>query len=85
MKSTMNAIWLLTVTLGNLFDAFVNNNIANGGFFAKFTGANYFWLFVGIISGFIVLYLFVSKSLPEKSYIVGEETQGEAAISSKEP
>jgi POT family proton-dependent oligopeptide transporter len=85
MKSTMNAIWLLTVTVGNLFDAFINNNIANGGFFSKFTGANYFWLFVGIISGFIVLYLFVSKSLPEKSYLIGEEGSGEAAINSKEP
>jgi POT family proton-dependent oligopeptide transporter len=85
MKSTMNAIWLLTVTVGNLFDAFINSNIASGGFFSRFTGANYFWLFVGIISGFIVLYLFVSKSLPEKSYLIGDEVKGEAAIGSKEP
>jgi POT family proton-dependent oligopeptide transporter len=73
MKSTMNAIWLLTVTVGNLFVAFMNGNIANGGFFARFTGASYYWLYVGIISGFIVLYLFISKRLPEKSYIIGEE------------
>jgi len=73
MKSTMNAIWLLTVTVGNLFVAFMNGNIASGGFFARFTGASYYWLYVGIISGFIILYLFISKRLPEKSYIIGEE------------
>ena len=85
MKSTMNAIWLLTVTIGNLLDAFINSNIANGGFFARFTGANYFWLYVGIMGVFIIAYLFVSKSLPEKSYLVGDEIQKEAEASFKEP
>jgi POT family proton-dependent oligopeptide transporter len=35
MKSTMSAIWLLTVAAGNLFDALVNGNISKGGFFAQ--------------------------------------------------
>jgi POT family proton-dependent oligopeptide transporter len=47
----------------------VNKSIAEGGFFSKFVGADYFWLFVGIISGFIVVYLLVAKRLPEKNYV----------------
>jgi len=72
MKSTMSAIWLLTVAIGNIFVAGVNNSISNNGFFAKFTGANYFWLFVGIMAVFLVLFLLISKSLPEKSYVQDE-------------
>jgi len=70
MKSTMSAIWLVTVAAGNLFTAMVNRSIAGKGFFSKFIGADYFWLFVGILSGFLVLYLLISKSLPEKSYVI---------------
>jgi POT family proton-dependent oligopeptide transporter len=69
MKSTMTAIWLLTVAVGNLFVALLNHNIANGGFFSRFTGAGYYWLFVGIGTAFIVIYLFVSPRLKERNYI----------------
>jgi proton-dependent oligopeptide transporter, POT family len=72
MKSTMSAIWLLTVAIGNLFVAGVNNSISNNGFFSKFTGANYYWLFVGIITVFLFLFLLISKRLPEKSYVQDE-------------
>lgn len=72
MKSTMSAIWLLTVALGNIFVAGVNGSIANKGFFSKFIGADYYWLFVGILSVFLVIYLLVSKRLPEKSYVLGD-------------
>ena len=73
MKSTMSALYLLTISLGNYFDSLVNKSIANGGFFAQYTGAKYYWLFIGIITVFFILYLFVSKRLPEKSYLGGEE------------
>lgn len=69
MKSTMSAIFLLTVSIGNLFVGFVNTSIANGGFFAQLKGANYYWFFVGLISVFIVIYLFVSPRLKESSYV----------------
>ena len=72
MKSTMSALYLLGISLGNYFDSLVNKSISNGGFFTRFEGANYYWLFIGIISTFFVLYLFVAKRLPEKSYIVQE-------------
>jgi len=69
MKSTMTAIWLLTVSIGNVFVGIINNSIANGGFFSLLKGANYYWFFVALISAFIILYLFVSPRLKESSYV----------------
>ena len=69
MKSTMTAIWLLTVAAGNLFDALVNGNIAKGGFFAKFVGADFYWLFVGICTAFLVAFMIISPRLKERNYI----------------
>jgi len=73
MKSTMSAIWLLTVAAGNLFVGFVNGNIADKGIFSRLTVTgytNYFWFFVALISAFIVVYLFVSPRLKERNYII---------------
>lgn len=75
MKSTMSAIWLLTVAAGNLFDALINGNISTGGFFARFTGASYYWLFVGICTAFLIIYLFVAPRLKERSYIEQPEEE----------
>ena len=76
MKSTMSAIWLLTVAAGNLFVGFINGNIADKGIFSRLTVtgyANYFWFFIALISAFIVLYLFVSPRLKERNYITDPE------------
>ena len=75
MKSTMTAIWLLTVAAGNLFVALINGNISEGGYFAQFTGANFYWMFVGICSVFIVAYLFISPRLKERNYIVDPDNE----------
>jgi POT family proton-dependent oligopeptide transporter len=72
MKSTMSALWLLTVAAGNLFDVAVNNSIANKGFFSQFEGANYYWFFVALIGAFLLVYVFVSPRIKEKSYIVDD-------------
>lgn len=69
MKSTMSALYLLGISLGNYFVSLVNGNIVSGGFFSRFTGASYYWLFIGILAAFIILYLFVAKRLPEKKYV----------------
>jgi POT family proton-dependent oligopeptide transporter len=75
MKSTMSALYLLGISVGNYFDSLVNKSIANKGFFGQFTGAKYYWLFIGIISVFFVIYLFVAKRLPEKSYVGLEDSE----------
>ncbi len=73
MKSTMSALYLLGISLGNYFTSLVNKSIANDGFFAQYQGAKYYWLFIGIITVFFVIYIFVAKSLPEKSYVGVED------------
>jgi POT family proton-dependent oligopeptide transporter len=53
MKSTMSAIWFLTVAVGNMFVSVVNGSISNKGFFAQLEGATYFWFFVGLMMAFL--------------------------------
>jgi POT family proton-dependent oligopeptide transporter len=71
MKSTMIAIWLLTTALGNLFTALVNRSISNGGFFAQFKGADYYWFFIGLLCFFIIIYLFVSPRIKVREMVLG--------------
>jgi len=72
MKSTMSALYLLGISAGNLITGLINSNIADKGFFSRFTGAKYYWLFICMLVFFIILYLLVAKRLPEKKY-VGED------------
>jgi POT family proton-dependent oligopeptide transporter len=72
MKSTMTAIFYLTVTIGNLFVSMVNNSIANKGFFAQLEGASYYWFFFGLMSAFSLLFMLVSGRMKEKSYLVND-------------
>ncbi|MES2371696.1 MAG: MFS transporter [Bacteroidota bacterium] len=78
MKSTMSALYLLGISAGNLIVGLINGNIVSKGFFSKFTGASYYWLFIGILIVSFVLFLLIAKRLPEKSY-VGVEEEAEAA------
>ncbi len=74
MKSTMTAIWLLVVAVGNLITGVINGNISNKGFLAPYmTGANFYWCFVGMIVVFTVVFLFVSPHMKERNYIDNPE------------
>jgi POT family proton-dependent oligopeptide transporter len=72
MKSTMSAIWFLTVAVGNIFVSMVNSSISNKGFFAQLEGATYFWFFVGLMTAFVIVFVLVSGSIKERSFIVNE-------------
>ena len=66
----MSGIWFVVVALGNTFTAIINGNISSGGFFSHYLhGANYYWFFVGIVTIFTIVYMFVSPRLKERSYI----------------
>jgi POT family proton-dependent oligopeptide transporter len=73
MKSTMSALYLLGISAGNLLVGLINGNIVNKGFFSQFTGAKYYWLFIGILAVSFFLFLLIARRLPEKSYIGVEE------------
>ncbi|MDX1912411.1 MAG: hypothetical protein SFV22_13035 [Saprospiraceae bacterium] len=72
MKSTIMACYLLSVTLGNVIVSIIQTNIKNGGFFAQFHGAGFFWLFTGICFATALLFMLVSPRIKERSYIVGQ-------------
>lgn len=75
MKSTMSALYLLGISAGNLIVGLINGNIVNKGFFSQFTGARYYWMFIGILAVSFVLFLLIARRLPEKSYIGMEESE----------
>ncbi len=75
MKSTMSALYLLGISAGNLIVGLINGNIVDKGFFSQFTGARYYWLFLGILAVSFILFLLVAKRLPEKRYVGAEETE----------
>lgn len=72
MKSTMTAIWYVTYSVGSFFNAVVNSSIANNGIFRNFTGAAYYWLFVGICMGFVLVFVLVSPYIKEKAYLADD-------------
>ena len=69
MKSLTTALWLLTIAAGNFFLALMNKSIAQGGFFARFQGANYYWFFVGLMAVNVALFALVASRLTEKTYV----------------
>ncbi len=76
MKSTMAAIGLLTVSLGNYLVALMNESISKGGYFAylRISGneSAYYWFFVKLMVAEVIIFMLVSKFIKEKRY-VGEE------------
>jgi POT family proton-dependent oligopeptide transporter len=74
MKSTMTALFYFAVTVGNLFTAQVNHSIAEKGFFAMFTGASYYWMYVGLMLLNFLIYLFVASRVKERRYVGEPET-----------
>jgi POT family proton-dependent oligopeptide transporter len=73
MKSTMSALYLLGISAGNLLVGLINGNIVNKGFFSQFTGAKYYWMFLAILAVSFVLFVLISRRLPEKSYVGVDE------------
>jgi proton-dependent oligopeptide transporter, POT family len=72
MKSTMAAIGLLTVSLGNFLVALMQRNIAAGGYFAKYQGADFYWFFVDLMLIQAVVFVLLSKFIKEKRYVGNE-------------
>ena len=83
MKSLMTGIWLLTVSVGNLFVSFVNSSIAGGGFFSRLKGADYFWFFAGLMLANAVVFMLVSLFLKEKKYVGESEPEAEVPADAK--
>jgi POT family proton-dependent oligopeptide transporter len=71
LKSLMMGLFLLSVSLGNGFTAFVNYWIQNPDGTVVLTGPDYYWFFAGVMFLVACLFLFVVKGYQEETHLQG--------------
>jgi POT family proton-dependent oligopeptide transporter len=76
MKSLIMACFYASVAVGNLFTAGVNKFIQNADGTVKFTGAEYYLFFAGLMFVTAVIFIFVALSYRERTYLQEEERGG---------
>ncbi len=72
MKSLIQSVNLLSMSLGNTFAAVVNNVIKNEDGTSKLPGASYYWFFVIAMLVTAVLFVPVARRFKVKEYIQNE-------------
>jgi POT family proton-dependent oligopeptide transporter len=72
MKSILQSIELLAISLGNAFAAVVNNIIKNEDGTSKLPGASYYWFFVVSMVVTAVIFIPVARWYKQKEYIQDE-------------
>lgn len=75
MKSLIMAVFLLSVSAGNLFTSFVNGFIQQDDGSLLLDGPSYYWFFAGVMLAAAIVFVFVAKAYREKTYM-----QDEAAV-----
>lgn len=73
MKSFIMSVFFLSITLGNLFTAQVNNVIQNEDGSSKLAGADYYWFFTVAMLVTAVLFIGAACLYKEKTYIQNEQ------------
>ncbi|HEV7869391.1 MAG TPA: POT family MFS transporter [Chthoniobacteraceae bacterium] len=73
MKSFIMACFYASVALGNLFTGAVNKFIQNADGSVKFTGAEYYLFFAGLMFITAILFIFVAVRYRERTYIQEQE------------
>lgn len=75
MKSFIMGVYLLSITLGNVFTSYVNYFIAaqREGGEEVLQGASYFWFFTAIMAVTAVIYVIYSQFYRGQTYIQGED------------
>jgi POT family proton-dependent oligopeptide transporter len=82
MKSAVMALWLFTVSIGNLFTAGVNWFIQNPDGSVKMNDQQYFLFFAGLMLVTACIFIFVATFYREKTYLQSQEAAPDLA---KEP
>jgi len=74
MKSLVMGVFMLSITLGNLFTSWVNGFIASqkAAGYTYLEGAKYFWFFTAVMLATAVLYMFWAQFYRGQTYIQGE-------------
>jgi POT family proton-dependent oligopeptide transporter len=73
MKSLVQAIFLLSISLGNAFTAIVNWFIRNEDGTSKLSGPGYYWFFVIAMLATAVLFIPVARRYRPRDYIQDEK------------
>ena len=73
MKSFIMSVFLLSISMGNLFTAQVNNVIQNEDGSSKLAGADYYWFFTAAMLVTAVLFIVAAYFYKEKTYIQNEQ------------
>ena len=69
MKSLVMSLYLLSVSLGNLFTFLVNQVIQNEDGTSKLPGATYYWFFTMVMFATAVVFIYIAKTYRGKTYI----------------
>jgi POT family proton-dependent oligopeptide transporter len=72
MKSLVMSLYLLSVSLGNLFTAVVNAVTKDASGESALTGASYYWFFAGCMAVATVLLVPVVWSYRPREYLQAE-------------
>lgn len=73
MKALIMSLYMMSVSLGNLFTAGVNYFIRNADGSSKLTGPDYYWFFTIAMLVTAVLFIFVAMRYRGRAYIQGED------------
>ncbi|MEY2482450.1 MAG: proton-dependent oligopeptide transporter, family [Verrucomicrobiota bacterium] len=73
MKSAVMALWLFTVSMGNLFTAGVNYFIRNDDGTVKLNDQQYFLFFAGLMFAAAVVFVFVAMFYRGKTYLQSQD------------
>jgi POT family proton-dependent oligopeptide transporter len=80
MKSFIMAVFMLSISLGNLFTAAVNQFIQNPDGTTKLEGASYYWFFVIVMFATSLVFVIVAKFYREQTHIQSDQTNTEHAF-----
>jgi POT family proton-dependent oligopeptide transporter len=72
IKSLIQALYLLSISLGNIFSAVVNHVIENPDGTSKLPGAKYYWFFAFAMLATAVLFIPVARWYKPREYIQDE-------------
>jgi len=72
MKSFIMGVYLLSISLGNIFTALVNAVIQNADGSSKLAGASYYWFFTAAILITAIVFIPVARRYPVKNYMQDE-------------
>jgi POT family proton-dependent oligopeptide transporter len=75
MKSFVMAVYMLSVSIGNLFTAVVNTVIQRPDGTTRLEGAAYYWFFTGTMLATAVVFALWMRFYRGRTYIQGEEAE----------